>query len=515
MESGRSLGSSAALITAAVTSAMVFAGSGCGGGSRCAEVAQVRDALKARTGAPDRGADLRVSLPLHRVNELIAGALAEQALAVELPFPDLGPLRLFTSFISLSVVVKQVQVFPGPHDLLRMAVQLELRDGVAAEKPQELPGVPSQEQLAETGKLLLELSLVADVRPGLERGIIVESSLNEEAAAAGLEELGVRFSLDDVRDVKPSLPPGAQEALVGALKRWLPRKVRDLQPDAFYSSLAKRFGEHLVNATYHRLHQGLLARLGELTSVHLALPQLPIAEAVLRTVEWAAATPASPSSAGASPTTPAASLIVELRTTLPVRRGLAPLRPSDPASARALAGDFAIQLSPSATAELANWSIARGLAPRWYTRGLSPSPTGEFRPRFDHLAEDPAHPFQIYAFQERGGCSYFRVGVRGALAMDGSKLQATALDRSFEAASASPLLEVAAWVKYALFGSVDQSRRLAAATRLSIGARAFDAAVTGASLAPDELRFSLQLTAATDRASSPRGPSDGAPPPRR
>jgi hypothetical protein len=299
------------------------------------------------------------------------------------------------------------------------------------------------------------------------------------------------------------------------LKRWLPQKIRDFYPDAFYPPMAARFGEHLVNATSQRLHQGLLSRLSKLTSFHLALPQLPIADAKLRTVEWSAASPAAPSPSSSSSASSSASLVVELVTSLPVRRGLAPLRPSDPATALALAGDFAIQLSPSATAELANWSIARGLAPIWYTRGLSPSPTGEFRPRFDHLADDPAHPFQIYAFQERGGCSYFRVGVRAAVAMDGEELQATALDRALEAASASPLLEVAGWVKYALFGSIDQSRRLAAATRLSIGERAFDASVTGASLAPEELRFSLKLAAATDRASSPRGSSAGAPPPRR
>ncbi len=500
MESGRSwVRSVAVLFAAVVTSGMVLAG-GCGGGSRCAEVAAVRDALKARAGAPDRGADLRVSLPLQRINELIAGALADQPLAVDLPLPDLGPLRAFTSFLSLSVVVKQVQVFPGPLDLLRLEVQLEIRDGVDAAKRLELASAPDPGQLAELGELLLALSFVADVRPGLERGIILESSLNEEAAAAGLSELGVRFSLADVRDVRPSLPPGAQEALIGAVKRWLPRKVRDFYPDAFYPPMAERFGKHLVNATYQRLHQGLLSRLSKLTSFHLELPQLPVADAKLRTVEWAVAAPASPASATRSTASgsvsPSASLVVELFTTLPVRRGLAPLRPSDPATALALAGDFAIQLSPSATAELANWSIARGLAPRWYTRGLSPNPAGELRPRFDHLADDPAHPFQIYAFQERGGCSYFRVGVRAAVAMDGEQLQTTILDRSLEAARASPLLEVAGWVKYALFGSVDQSRRLAAATRLTLGERVFDAAVTGASLAPDELRFSLKLAAA-------------------
>ena len=45
-----------------------------------------------------------------------------------------------------------------------------------------------------------------------------------------------------------------------------------------------------------------------------------------------------------------------------------------------------------------------------------------FSERFDYVAEDRSHPFKVFAFQERGGCSYFKVGVRATVAMKGDTL---------------------------------------------------------------------------------------------
>ena len=47
-------------------------------------------------------------------------------------------------------------------------------------------------------------------------------------------------------------------------------------------------------------------------------------------------------------------------------------------------------MSGSAVAELANWAIDEGHAPRWYDRSLKPTEKGEFRPRFDYVAADRA-----------------------------------------------------------------------------------------------------------------------------
>lgn len=152
-------------------------------------------------------------------------------------------------------------------------------------------------------------------------------------------------------------------------------------------------------------------------------------------------------------------------------------------------------MSGSAVAELANWAIDHGHAPRWYTRSLTPSESGEFRPRFDYVAEDRAHPFKVYAFQERGGCSYFKVGVRASVAITGDKLEVIALDRALEASAANPAIEAAAWVKYFVTGSIDRSKKLAAQTQLTVGGRPLATQIVGAALDDDELRFALKFSA--------------------
>ncbi len=153
-----------------------------------------------------------------------------------------------------------------------------------------------------------------------------------------------------------------------------------------------------------------------------------------------------------------------------------------------------VRISGSAAAELANWAIEKGHAPRWYNRSIEPRETGEFRPRFDYVAEDHAHPSKVYSFQERG-CSYFRVGVKAALEISGDKLKATMLDRDLEKIAANPVIEAAAWTKYFLTGWLDESKKVAAHTNLNIGGRSLETRVVKAAIVGDEVRFELQFDA--------------------
>jgi hypothetical protein len=421
-----------------------------GCGSRCAEVAAARDALTSRRGAADRRSDVRVTLSLAGLNQLFADSLRAQPLSVPLEPPELGPLQL-ASPIELTAVARDVELRPGPPGKVRFATRVEIRDAAEA---------------------LTTLAVVAEVTPALER--------HPDGA-----ELLIRFGADSLLSFKPELAPDSRAALQRAVARWLPAALRGRVPQALVDAAASRLGSHLLGAAYEHLRRTLLSRLGERTGLRLRLPDVPIAEVAVRSLE------APDAARSSSPAT--AVLLVDILTDLPVRRGLPDASTPGPAAPAAAPVD--VQLSPSATAELATWAIEQGHLPRWYTRSLAPSPTGEFRPRFDHVAEDD-HPFKIYAFQERGGCSYFRVGVQAELAMDGDHLKVTALDRQLEEASATPLLEVAAWVKYFLFGSLDLSRRVAAHTRLSIGGRSFESRVVAASLSREELRFGLALAVA-------------------
>ncbi|MEO8550413.1 MAG: hypothetical protein ABI678_10580, partial [Kofleriaceae bacterium] len=251
-----------------------------------------------------------------------------------------------------------------------------------------------------------------------------------------------------------------------AVARHLPERLRGKIPKLLLDEVSAKLAGHLTGAAFEGLRRTLFTRLGEVAAWRVKLPDVPIASHAIRS-------------------TPTA-LVVEILTDLPVRRGL---------SAAAERDVPTVELSGSTAAELANWAIDRAYAPRWYDRDLKPQADGEFTPRFDFIAE-ATHPFKVHVLQERGGCSYFRVGVAATIGISGDRLVVTATDRDLETASANPVIEVAGTVKYFLFGWVDRSKDLAAHTVVRIGDRALATRVVGAALDHGELRFALQISSA-------------------
>jgi hypothetical protein len=418
--------------------ALVMAATGCG--SRCKEVEHARMALLSRTPGADRGADVRVTIPYERANTLFDQMLREEPLVVPLDVPDLGPIEITVPVVTATA--REVRLVPGGPGTIRFAMRIELRDA---------------------GEEITTLALTTEVTPELER---------KDGAAV----LAIGFGPENLLSLSPELGPDATRMLGKAVSRWLPEKVR--VPRVILDAAASKLGTHLTGAAYAALQRTLLTRLGELTRLRLRLPDVPVGTVELRSL--------------------AERLVVEITTDLPVRRGLVPVPAGDLAASR----EVSVHIAGSAVAELANWAIASGHAPRWYTRGITPSSGGEFQPRFDYVAGDRAHPFKVYSFQERGGCSYFRVGIRAAVAMDGNKLKVTALDRELERTCANPVVEAAAWVKYFFVGSIDRSKRIAAHTRLAAGGRTLETQVVGAELADDELRFALQFVGGRTRAAT-------------
>src|SRR5262249_12642607 len=152
-----------------------------------------------------------------------------------------------------------------------------------------------------------------------------------------------------------------------------------------------------------------------------------------------------------------------------------------------------VEISASTATELANWSIARGHLPQHYTRSLEPRADGEYHPLLDYLSDDHRRPVKVHIFQDRGGCSYFQVGLRFQLTVVDDKLTVDVRDRYVETASASTPLELALWLKQLIQGSVDRSYRAAAHTRLTIGGRSFDARVLAAAVTDDDLGFRIDF----------------------
>jgi hypothetical protein len=402
-----------------------------GCGSRCQEVARARTALVTRAPAAERGADVEVRVPFDRANTLIEALLEAAPLTVPLDVPDLGPLELTVP--GLTATAREVRLQAGGPGKIRFATRLEIRDDA---------------------ELVTTLAVVAEVAPVLER-------------KDGAAELVIGFGPQNLLALTVEPRPDATHPLRAAVARWLPAKLRDRVPAPLLDAAADRLGHHLTGAAYRGLQATLLKRLGELTRLRLRLPEVPVAHVAISST--------------------ARTLVVGIATDLAVRRGLTPTTDPD--------DEVSVRISGSAAAELANWAIDHGHAPRAYDRSLKPRPEGEFGPRFDYVTEDRRPPLKVYAFQDRGGCSYFRVGIAPELAMEGDRLKVTARDRDLERTCASPVLEWLAWMKYFVAGWVDRSKVVAAHTRLAGGGRALETQVVGASLSRDELRFALRFSA--------------------
>jgi len=412
--------------------AALAAATGCG--ANCAEIAARRRALTERA-ATAAGPHARVRLPFAHANRLIADLVRDPALRVPLGAPGsarLGPLTLPVP--ELTAVVRRVELQPAPDGQLRFAIDVELDDA---------------------GQPVTALTAVTDVRPELVR-------------ADGGSELVAGVSADSLRGVRLHLRDQDGRALADAVVRWLPPALRGALPRTVLDAAAAKLAEYLADQAYEALRTRLLGRLGELTRLRIRLPALPIAQAQLSS-------------------TPDA-LTVDLTTDLPVRSGLATAAPAS--------GDVVVQISESTAAELTNWSIARGHLPQHYTRGLEPRADGDYRPYFDYVAADHRRPVKIHVFEDRGGCSYFEVGLRFELGLAGDQLAVAVHDRFVEAADASTALEVALWLKQLVQGSIDGTYRAAARTELTIGGRRFAARVLGAAVTGDDLAFTLGFGAA-------------------
>jgi hypothetical protein len=399
-----------------------------------ARCAEIAARKRALTERTERapGPHARVHVPLAHANRILAELVRDPPLRAPIELPDLSPLP--RPALELFARVQRVELRPAPADRLRFAIEL---------------AIDSSAQPITT------LALIAEVQPELVR-------------SADASELVVGFGPDNLVAARPELGRDAGFALVEAIKRWLPDSIRPFLPHGMIDSAAAMLAEYLTGKAYDLLRDSLLRRLGELTRLRIRLPALPIAATAVRS-------------------TPDA-MDVDLTTDLPVRRGLAAAAPAS--------GDVVVQIAQSTAAELADWSIARGHLPQRYTRGLEPRPDGEYRPWFDYLAEDRRRPVKIHVFQERGGCSYFQVGLRYQLDVVGDKLEVAVQDQLVEAADASTALQVALWIKQLILGSVDSSYRAAARTQLTIGGHRFAARVVRAAAEGDDLGFTLGLAAA-------------------
>jgi hypothetical protein len=381
------------------------------------------------------GAHVEVRIPFTRANALLDQLLQLDPIATSVDIPALDVLGVASH--RLNATVREVRMRAAGEGKLGFAIRVELADG---------------------GEHVTTLALAAEVRPAV---------VHEHGATAVV----VGFGPENLVGLRPELDAQAQADLARALRGWLPIAVAADVPQILLEAAARELGEDVTGKVYELLQRTLLRRLGEVTQMRVELPELPVARVV--------------------PAPRPDALAIEIALALPVRQALVSEAQAD--------DDISVRVSASAAAELANWAIDHGHLPRHYTRDLDPVADGEYRPYFDYLADDRARPLKIHVVQERGGCSYYRVGMRPAIRVDGDRLVVELTDRWVERAIASPLIEAGLWLQQLVEGSVDKTRREVAHARVRVGHRTLSGEVIRAGFASDELRLTLRLALRGDR----------------
>jgi len=372
-----------------------------------------------------------VWIPHQAANAVIA-ELLEKERKVPVKLGRLGGLA-GTVIGPLTAIPHRVVLRPAEPGKIRFLVEVEILEG---------------------NETLAIVEMETDVQPQLSRRV------------DGMH-LSFGISAQDLSKVRPRLGASARAHLAGLLVERLSvaRKV----PESLVERAVAGAAEWLGKSTFPLLRDTLLKRLGEISLIDVRLPDLPVRRVDLESVREPDA------------------IALAITTRLPVRRGV-PASPIYTPNA-----DVTVRMSGSAVVEAANWAIARGHLPRDYERNLKPRDGGKYRPILDWRHEDSTRPLAVHVFQQRGGCTHIRIGARPGLALDGDELVASIHDRKIELVQGTRTLRLGAWLKSLVSRSVDQSRRAAAHTEVTVGGEKLQLRLTEVGIDSDQLQFSFRV----------------------
>lgn len=368
----------------------------------------------------------------HQAANAVIAELLEKERKVPVKLGRLGGLA-GTVIGPLTAIPHRVVLRPAEPGKIRFLVEVEILEG---------------------NETLAIVEMETDVQPQLSRRV------------DGMH-LSFGISAQDLSKVRPRLGASARAHLAGLLVERLSvaRKV----PESLVERAVAGAAEWLGKSTFPLLRDTLLKRLGEISLIDVRLPDLPVRRVDLESVREPDA------------------IALAITTRLPVRRGV-PASPIYTPNA-----DVTVRMSGSAVVEAANWAIARGHLPRDYERNLKPRDGGKYRPILDWRHEDSTRPLAVHVFQQRGGCTHIRIGARPGLALDGDELVASIHDRKIELVQGTRTLRLGAWLKSLVSRSVDQSRRAAAHTEVTVGGEKLQLRLTEVGIDSDQLQFSFRV----------------------
>jgi hypothetical protein len=395
--------------------------------SMCRELAADREQFFARRAAAS-GPHAAIVVPFAVADRLIARRIATLR---PLGSPIRLPGRIGTLLGSLRLAPRRMTLRPAPDDRLGLRLELDVLAGDTA---------------------LFAVTIDLDLRPEVD-------------VAKGVLRVAVRA--DDLRAVRPAIASDAALRLAAAIQARLPSLARSvLSPDEIaliartsIDYLAGHVGTLLVTS-------GLASALGELTSVRVDIPIVPVSRLWLRSVRQG--------DRGA--------LVVGVFTRLPAAVGVSMTAGREPQAVQ-------VRLSGDALAELGNRALVTGLLPRRYDDRMHPKKDGDFTPGFRWVRG--RRPVKLFAWRLESPCLRARIGADPIVGLRGGKLVVGVEHGEVEEVRGAMLVRARVWMKRIGAEAIRFTRRTIASARISIAGSPLAGRIENAFYRDGELGFDL------------------------
>ncbi len=280
--------------------------------------------------------------------------------------------------------------------------------------------------------------------------------------------LSFRADLFKRVEVMPS--SGASDALAKHLRSLLPSSVRRFVPKREVARIARRAISSLSKALYNEIRARILSPLGEIAKFQFRLPDVPIEEVAIITVDN--------------------TLAFEVRTNWHAH-GLPPLKRS-----KIKKGRMRLSLSADSLAELGNWGMYTGKIPNRYDMNGKAKVDGTFSAglRWERSKKRPLK-VHLWSTSEENllGCMYIQAGARPRLSLNKQRLKVGFSNGKLETLVGPPLVNEVAGILGISDQAFGYSKKLALKQKLSVGDQKFSVNVREVALDESVLAFDLDL----------------------